>query len=116
MAESPTTGITDVRTEGVATIVSLAGEIDLAHSPRIHRELVHLCDGRPERIILDLTAVGYMDSSGVGTLVEVYRRVQGYGGRLVLAGAQDKVRSIFEIAQLDRIFTFCNTLAEALEA
>ncbi len=116
MADASSTGISEVRREERATVVALTGEVDLKHSPRIHRTLVELSDERPERMILDLTGVGYMDSSGVGTLVDIYRRVQAYGGRLMLSGMQDKVRSVFEITQLDQFFVMHETVDEALQA
>ena len=116
MAEGQHTGVTEVREEQAATIVALIGDVDLKNSPHIHHALEAVCERRPERIILDLARVGYMDSSGVGTLVWVYRQVQGYGGSLVLAGMNEKVRAVLEITQLDQFFTVCATLDEALQA
>ena len=88
MGSEQRTGIKEVRRDGTTTIVTLAGDVDLKHSPRIHGALVDVADERPALVVLDLTSVEHMDSSGVGTLLEVYRRVQKYGGRLVLAGVQ----------------------------
>ena len=116
MADEPTTGITEIRREGPAAIVVLTGEVDLKHSPIIHQQLADLCEDQPASLILDLAEVTHMDSSGVGTLVEIYRRTQGYGGQLLLACVQDKVKAVFEITQLDQFFTMCDTVDEALQA
>ena len=71
---------------------------------------------RPARLILDLTEVGYMDSSGVGTIVEAKRHADRQGGRVVLANLQARVRSVLEITQLDRFFVIAASLEAAREA
>jgi anti-sigma B factor antagonist len=116
MPEQERQGILSVREVGSSTIVTLAGEVDLHFSPQVHDVLDRACGRSPERLILDLSAVGYMDSSGIGTLVWGYRRVQGYGGRFFLVGLQDKVKALLEITQLQQFFTVLDRLDEALEA
>lgn len=106
--------IKEVRQEGAATIVALAGEVDLHHTPEVHKVLVTACQEQPGLLVLNLKAVTYMDSSGIGTLVEVFRRVNGYGGKLVLCGLNERVHSVFEITKLDRFFKICDSEQEAL--
>ena len=60
---------------------------------------------RPARLIIALDNVPYMDSSGVATFVEAMQLARNSGSRLVLCGLQDRVRSVFEIARLDMVFT-----------
>jgi len=108
--------IKEVRQDGSAAVVSLTGEIDLHHTPEVHKTLVAVCDRKPTRLVVDLAEVTYIDSSGIGTLVEVFRRVNGYQGKLVLCGLNERVRGVFEITKLDRFFKICNTQAEALAA
>lgn len=105
-----------VRRNGSAIIVALAGAVDLHHTPEVHKALVAACEQRPQRLIVELTGVSYMDSSGIGTLVDVFRRVNAYKGKLVLCGMNDRVHSVFEITKLDKFFTICATEAEALAA
>lgn len=97
-------------------VLSLRGELDLHNSPRLRNLLQPLVEKRPVKLILDLTGVSYMDSSGVGTMVEFKRRMERGGGRLILAGLQQRVRSVFEITQLDKFFTITATLEEAHKA
>lgn len=103
-----------VRWEKSDAVVELCGEVDLHHTPEVHRALVTTCERRPPRLIIDLSAVSYMDSSGIGTLVEVFRRVNGYSGKLILCGLNERVRSVFEITRLDKFFRTCGTVEEAL--
>ena len=83
---------------------------------RLSHDLLALIEQRPQRLIIDLTHVGYMDSSGVGTLVELKRRFEQLGGKLVLLGLQSRVRSVFEITRLDRFFVIARDLNEARTA
>ncbi len=106
--------IKGIRQQDGAAVVSLAGEVDLNHTPAVHRVLVDTCEAKPDRLIIDLQDVSYLDSSGLGTLVEVFRRVKGYGGQLVICGLNDRVRSVFEITKLDHFFAIRSNLAEAL--
>ncbi len=116
MTDKQNSLVKEIRRSDGATVVVLSGDVDLHHSPDLHAELVELAGERPPRLLLDLAEVPYMDSSGVGTLVEVFRRVSSYKGKMVLFGLNDRVRSVFEITKLDRFFTICETEAQAAEA
>jgi len=94
-------------------LVELSGEVDLRSSPDLHGRLIEISDTRPAHLILELSGVNYMDSSGVGTMVDLKRRVEGGGGRFVLVGLQPRVRSVLEITQLDKFFTITSTVDEA---
>jgi len=96
-------------------VVTLAGEVDLRSSPQLREALLEILEQRPARLVIDLSGVEYMDSSGVGTMVEVKRRVERDGGRIILAGLQPRVRSVFEITQLDRFFEIRRDVDEATE-
>ncbi|MHC4429252.1 MAG: STAS domain-containing protein, partial [Planctomycetota bacterium] len=67
----------------------------------------------PARLVIDLSGVPYMDSSGVATLVEAMQIARRTGSKLVLAALQEKVRSIFEIARLDMVFSIVNSVDDA---
>ena len=108
--------VREVRHEGNAIIVTLAGEIDLHKAPEVHRALVGACEAKPQHLVVNLEQVAYMDSSGIGTLVEVFRRVNAYSGKLGLCGIGPRVRSLFEITKLDKFFKIYPTEKEALRA
>jgi anti-sigma B factor antagonist len=106
MANLGNTGLT-IRTEsrGEAVLVSPTGDVDLTASPVLRQALKQVLAGRPARLVVDLAGVPYMDSSGVATLVEAMQIARKGGTRMMLCSLQDKVRSIFEIARLDTVFT-----------
>ena len=98
------------------TIVSPVGEIDLSRAPSLRVQLTAVQAKKPKRLIIELAGVPYMDSSGVATLVEAMQNARRTGGKLILSAMQDRVRSIFEIARLDMVFTIVNTTDEGLTA
>lgn len=98
---------------GEARIIRPMGEIDLSRSPALREHLASAQRGC-SRLVVDLSDVPYMDSSGVATLVEVMQTARRAGTTLVLCGLRDKVRSIFEIARLDAVFTIVQTADDAV--
>ncbi len=107
----------DIQTENIADGVLLrpTGEIDLSCAAMLRQRLSKVQETKPLRLIIDLSAVPYMDSSGVATLVEAMQIARRNGSKLVLCGLQVKVRSIFEIARLDMIFTIVDSVEEAAD-
>jgi len=87
-----------------ANILPLEGEIDLHVSPRLERALASIIKKRPSNVVVDLSGVRFIDSSGLAVLIRAMQDVQTYGGRLSLSGINDNVRPIFEMARLDQVF------------
>jgi len=94
-------------------VVKPEGEIDLIRSPQLRAELMELLDQGMARLIVDLSDVPFMDSSGVATLVEALQIQRRKSNKLVLCGLQAKVRSIFEISRLDMVFQITEDAAAA---
>jgi anti-sigma B factor antagonist len=107
-----------IHTEDIADGVLLRpiGEVDLSCASLLRQRLSQIQDGRPRRLIIDLSEVPYMDSSGVATLVEAMQIARRNGSKLVLCRLQEKVRSIFEIARLDMVFTIVDSIEAASAA
>ncbi len=94
-------------------ILRPVGEIDLSCAATLRQGLSQIQGGRPQRLVIDLSQVPYMDSSGVATLVEAMQIARRTGSKLVLAALQEKVRSIFEIARLDMVFAIVDSVDDA---
>ena len=99
-----------------SNVLPLEGEIDLHVSPRVTESLRTMIDRKPARLVVDLSAVSYIDSSGLAVLIEAMQNVEAYGGRFFLAGLQENVRPIFEIARLDQVFIIFPHVDAALAA
>jgi anti-sigma B factor antagonist len=102
--------------KGNAVVVYPTGDIDLTASPILRQELKKVQASRPARLVVDLSKVGYMDSSGVATLVEAMQVARRNGSKMILCALVDRVRSIFEIARLDTVFTIVPNEEAALNA
>ncbi len=94
-------------------ILRPVGEIDLSCAALLRQKLGVAQSDKPQRLIIDLSEVPYMDSSGVATLVEAMQIARRNSTNLVLCALQSKVLSIFEIARLDMVFKIVDTLDEA---
>lgn len=105
----------EVRVEqrDTTTIVAPEGDVDLSCSRDLQTYMREVFAKKPERVIVDLDGVPYMDSSGVATLVEGMQIARKQGVALVLCRLQTRVQSIFEIARLDKVFTIVGDLDEA---
>ncbi len=95
-------------------VFPLEGEIDLHVSPRIATSLGAVVKGKPQKLIIDLSKVSYIDSSGLAVLIEGMQNVEAYGGKFLIAGLQETVRPIFEIARLDQVFRLFPDVEAAL--
>jgi len=71
---------------------------------------------KPNVVVVDLTKVTYFDSSGLAVLIESMQKVQEYGGKFALAGVQESVQHILEIARLDQVFQIFPDVDSALAA
>jgi len=104
------------RTEGDETaVLSLAGELDVSNVARARETARKLLDGGNSRLVVDLAKVTYMDSSGLGMLVGLLKRLKESGGAMALAGLVPRVKRVFEITGLQQIFTLCDDVAAALK-
>ena len=97
-------------------VLPLEGEIDLHVSPRISASIATLVAANPKQLVIDLSKVTYIDSSGLAVLIEGMQNIEAYGGKFALAGLQENVRPIFEIARLDQVFRIFPDTKAALAA
>ena len=97
-------------------ILELEGEIDLHVSPEVAESLRTITAKKPKQVVVDLAKVTYLDSSGLAVLIEGMQNVQEYGGKFAVAGLQESVKHIFDIARLDQVFRIFPTVDEALSA
>ena len=97
------------------TILDVSGDIDLASSPELRKALLReLRELRIPRVVLNLKAVEYVDSSGVASLVEGLKASRDVGSRLVLFGLNSAVREVLQLSKLLRIFEIAETEEQAV--
>jgi anti-anti-sigma factor len=113
--------IPSARAEGnesnAAVVAAVNGEIDLKNSSDLREALFDLIQRQPaiKKLVLNLTNVPYMDSSGIAVLVEVLGKLRKSGGKVFLTNVQRRVQGILEIAKLNAIFGVVADEATALK-
>lgn len=101
----------------VATIIEVAGELDLHSAPQLRAETARAIESQSSpRIIVDLSGVTFLDSTGVGVLVGALKRAREANGALQFCGAQTRVSRVFEITGLIGALPLFKTREEALAA
>ena len=92
------------RPDGESTVVNVSGEVDLSTTPVLRSALVEHLDAGRKDLVLDLSEVGFLDSSGLGMLVSLHRRANDEGGSLRLTSVQRPVRRVLQITGLEEVF------------
>ncbi|HLL66394.1 MAG TPA: STAS domain-containing protein [Micromonosporaceae bacterium] len=98
------------------TVVQVAGEVDLSTEPELRRDLAAVVEREMAQVVVDLTGVAFLDSTGLGLLVWAFRRMQDRGGGLCLAGPQASVAKLLDLTSLDRLITVYDSVEAATEA
>jgi anti-sigma B factor antagonist len=96
------------------SVIGLRGEIDVYTAPLLRQKIVDVVDEGAVNLVIDMSSVDFLDSTGLGVLVQGLRRVKMRGGSLSLVITQDKIRKIFDITGLNQAFPIFTTQAEAL--
>jgi len=102
--------------KGPALVCYLNGDIDINTAPQMKKIFDKLIAGKKEKLVINFKSVNYVDSSGLATLVEVLKGLRSYGGKLLLTNLSTKVKNLFEITKLDKLFDIFTDEEEALKA
>ena len=90
---------------GADTIVTVqASRLDASFAPQFKNDMMEIVNGGARRIVLDMSAVKLIDSSGLGTLVSILKALNGQGS-IVIRGASPTVLGLFKLTRMDRVFT-----------
>jgi anti-anti-sigma factor len=106
--------VTGVEKRDGATVVSLAGELDLYNAENVRTALLECCAEEPSVLVVDLAEVTFIDSTALGVLIEARSKLAERAGfRLAAPGLE--TRRALEVSGLDRHFSIFDTVADALE-
>lgn len=86
--------------EGPRTILAVSGEVDLATAPTLRQRVVQAIDDGARQVVVDLSEVGFMDSTGLGVLIGGLKRLRQLDGNLIVVNPSDPVRKILEVTGL----------------
>lgn len=97
------------------TIFDVSGDIDLANSPEVRKAVLHeLREIRTPRVVMNLSKVRYIDSSGVASLVEGLKASRDTGSRFLLFGLSASAREVLQLSRLLKIFEVFENEEDAL--
>jgi len=104
------------RRAGDHTVLQVGGEVDVYTAPRLRERLIELVDGGARRVVVDLGAVEFLDSTGLGVLVGAHKRLRAANGSLSLVCTREPLLKIFRITALDQVFPLYDTVDSAIAA
>ncbi len=97
------------------TVLSLNGEIDLNQSPKARKQILE-CIKRGHNLLVDLSEVEYIDSSGVASLIEGFQNARAQMLEFALIGVNASTMQVLQLSRLDRVFTIYESLEDVKEA
>ena len=98
------------------TIVSVDGQLIVANRNELKDKVLKALEAGELKVVLDFSSTEYIDSSGLGVLVSVSKKIREAGGELRLAGLNEDLRMLFELTKLDTLFKICDTADEAVQS
>jgi len=102
--------------ENGVVIFALSGAIDLHYAPTLRALFQSKLNKRCPALVVDLTAVDFIDSTGLATLIEYHRDAAAHGGVFSLAGVNPNLKAIFDVVQFEKVLAIFPTVAEAKSA
>jgi anti-sigma B factor antagonist len=101
---------------GDIPIVAVSGEVDVYSAPSLKDNITELLESGTNTLIVDLSGVAFLDSTGLGALVEARAATSEAGGSLPVVCSQERILKLFTITGLDGVFTIHPTVGDAVAA
>ncbi|MGY6502493.1 MAG: STAS domain-containing protein [Acidimicrobiales bacterium] len=108
--------VIDVEERGDWQVLAVAGELDVATTPRVRNEIVRLVADGATRLVLDLSRVDFIDSFGLGVLVGALKRVRSHGGEMRVVITEPRVLKVVELTGLDRVLELADSVDDVVGA
>ena len=102
-----------IKEDNGALVVALEGDVDLKTSPDARKILLDAVT-RNLPMVVDLSGVLYIDSSGVASLIEAFQKARKTGHKFVLAAVSESALRVLNLARMDKVFAICPSVAEGL--
>ena len=114
MSEASTTAKFSSSMDGEVVIAAISGRLDAVRVPSIGPQVTTLPDEGATTVVLDLSGLEWIDSSGVCLLVTLYKKIKANGGRVHVACLQRQPTEIFRLLRLEAAFKVFETIQEAV--
>ena len=100
---------------GDVTLVEVEGQLIVGNRQELKQEVQDRLEGGDKKFVIDFANTGYIDSSGLGVLVSLSKKIREQGGELRLSNLNEDLRTLFELTKLDTLFRIADTKEQALE-
>ena len=107
-------GFSESKGSGGVTTIKVDGQLIIGNRHELKDLIQAALERGDRRLLIDFSRTGYIDSSGLGALVSISKRIREAGGELRLSGLNDDLRSLFELTKLDTLFAITETPEQAL--
>lgn len=106
----------DVSKQGDVTVIDVEGQLIVGNRQELKQKVLDELEAGSRKFLIDFSGTGYIDSSGLGVLVSLSKKIREQGGELRLANLNDDLRTLFELTKLDTLFHIANGRDEALQS
>ncbi|HSM08555.1 MAG TPA: STAS domain-containing protein [Gemmatimonadota bacterium] len=96
------------------TLVEVNGELTVGNRERFKQVVLERVESGERKFLMDFGESSYIDSTGLGALVSLSRKIREAGGRMRLTGLNEDLRTLFELTRLDTVFDLAETRAAAM--
>ncbi len=100
--------------KGGIQVIEVSGRLDSVTVGQFKKNFYKTLDAKNREAVLDMSGISFVDSSGLGVLVVIFKEMKAQGGDMLLCGLHRNVRQIFELVKFDRIFKIFNSQEEAV--
>lgn len=97
------------------TVVDVEGQLIVGNRQELKQKVLEELENGARKFVVDFQQTGYIDSSGLGVLVSLSKKIREKGGELRLSGLNEDLRTLFELTKLDTLFRITDTKEEALQ-
>ena len=103
-----------VSQNGDVTLIEVEGQLIVGNRQELKQQVLGQLEGGDLKFVVDFANTGYIDSSGLGVLVSLSKKIRVQGGELRLSSLNDDLRTLFELTKLDTLFRIADDKAQAL--
>jgi anti-sigma B factor antagonist len=107
-------GFSQIKDQSGVAVLQVEGQLIVGNRQELKDLVQSALDRGERRLLIDFSRTGYIDSSGLGALVSISKRIREAGGELRLSGLNEDLRSLFELTKLDTLFSIADTPQQAL--
>ncbi len=105
-----------IEKKGDIVVVDVEGQLIVGNRQELKQKILDELEKGERKFLVDFTQTGYIDSSGLGVLVSLSKKIREQGGELRLANLNDDLKTLFELTKLDTLFQIADTRERALES